>query len=186
MKLGRLRMALQKMLESFSQVSTDKGILSWGSEGELPEIGEEVKVVDEEGNETVPEDGEYALEDGKILVIKDGKVEEIKEKEEEVIEEVKEEITEEPVEEELEEVAVIEPVEPEPVDESGNVEETINLEEKLVALETLVAELIGRVAALEGKPAAAPAQEEFVRVNSTKRTGNEKMDRMNEILNAKR
>ena len=77
-KLNRIKELLQKALYAFGQVSTDKGILSY--DGDELEVGMEVFIVDEEGNESKPEDGTYATDD-KEIVVADGKVSEINDKE---------------------------------------------------------------------------------------------------------
>ena len=164
-----------------AKVSTDKGLLSYESEKELPEVGENVYLVDQEGNEEVAADGEYRTDEKMIIVVKDGKVEEIRAEEEKPAEEP----VEKPVDEKLE---VVEPVEPAPVDEkidSIPEPEKNPLEEKITALEARLAAIEARLAALEAEPAVPSAEETFKRVNSFKKTGDEKLDRLNAILTAK-
>ena len=184
-KVNKLKTILKKMLEVFSNISTDKGLLSYASEGEMPEIGENVYIVDEEGNEEAAPNGEYKTEKGDVIVVEDGKVVEIRnanEEEEEVIVEV-------PVEENLEDVEVVEPVEPEPVNEeveSIPEPEEDPFEARLAALEARLAALEARLAALEAEPAVESVEETFKSVNRTKKTGDEKMNRLNAILSATR
>lgn len=181
MKVEKLKSALKKLLVEMAKVSTDKGLLSYESEKELPEIGENIYLVDQEGNEEVAADGEYRTDDKMVIVVKDGKVEEIRAEEEKPAEEP----VEMPVDEKLE---VVEPVEPAPVDEkidSIPEPEKNPLEEKITALEARLAAIEARLAALEAEPAVHSAEETFKKVNSFKKTGDEKLDRLNAILTAK-
>lgn len=181
MKVEKLKSALKKLLVEMAKVSTDKGLLSYESEKELPEIGENIYLVDQEGNEEVAADGEYRTDDKMVIVVKDGKVEEIRAEEEKPAEEP----VEMPVDEKLE---VVEPVEPAPVDENINSipePEKNPLEEKITALEARLAAIEARLAALEAEPAVPSAEETFKRVNQVKKTGDEKLDRLNAILTAK-
>ena len=181
MKVEKLKSALKKLLVEMARVSTDKGLLSYESEKELPEVGENIYLVDQEGNEEVAADGEYRTDDKMVIVVKDGKVEEIRAEEEKPAEEP----VEMPVDEKLE---VVEPVEPAPVDEKINSipePEKNPLEEKITALEARLAAIEARLAALEAEPAVDSAEETFKRVNQFKKTGNEKLDRLNAILTAK-
>lgn len=181
MKVEKLKSALKKLLVEMAKVSTDKGLLSYESEKELPEVGENIYLVDQEGNEEVAADGEYRTDEKMVIVVKDGKVEEIRAEEEKPAEEP----VEMPVDEKLE---VVEPVEPAPVDEKINSipePEKNPLEEKITALEARLAAIEARLAALEAEPAVPSAEETFKRVNSFKKTGDEKLDRLNAILTAK-
>lgn len=183
MKVEKLKSALKKLLIEMAKVSTDKGLLSYESEKELPEVGENIYLVDQEGNEEVAADGEYRTDDKMVIVVKDGKVEEIRAEKEE--EKPAEEPVEMPIDEKLE---VVEPVEPAPVDENINSipePEKNPLEEKITALEARLAAIEARLAALEAEPAVPSAEETFKRVNSFKKTGDEKLDRLNAILTAK-
>lgn len=288
-KLKGIKTMLQRMLISFSSISTDKGLLRYDSDNELPEIGESVYLTDEEGNETKAEDGEY-IATANIIVVKDGKVDEIRDKEPDPIEEPDEEqenakqkfermkvehedsyedkeqkiinairakgfdcwlmeagddfaivevwseesmdythyrfpvswdaegnaevgdpeevksefvpVNEEPAEEPAEEpeekqenegeIVVIEPVEPAPLNEDVvlPVEPVAEPEEnplalQIAALEARLAAAEARILALEGAPAATPAVEEFSKVNSIKKTSDEKMNNLLRIINAK-
>ena len=80
----KLKMTLAKILAKFTQVTTDKGVLTY--EGEL-EIGKDVYLLREDGEVTDAEDGEYIAEDGRTIVVVDSKVSEIREKVEEAEEE---------------------------------------------------------------------------------------------------
>lgn len=185
MKVEKLKTMLKKMLVEFARVSTDKGLLSYASEGELPEIGENIYIVDEEGNEEVAPNGEYRIEGEEVIVIEDGKVVEIRDERQPAEEPVEE------VVEELEDVEIVEPAEPAPVDEVIDVipeEEPQEdaLEARLAAIEARLTAIEERLAALEAEPAVESAEETFKKVNSIKRTGNEKMDRLNAILSSSR
>ena len=83
MKLSKIKSLLQAALMQFGRLSTDKGLISYASDNELPEVGESIYLVDEEGNETPAEDGEYTLEDSTVIVVAEGKVSEIREPEKE-------------------------------------------------------------------------------------------------------
>ena len=181
MKVEKLKSALKKLLVEMARVSTDKGLLSYESEKELPEVGENIYLVDQEGNEEVAADGEYRTDEKMVIVVKDGKVEEVRAEEEKPVEEP----VEMPVDEKLE---VVEPVEPAPVDEKINSipePEKNPLEEKITALEARLAAIEARLAALEAEPAVDSAEETFKKVNSFKKTGDEKLDRLNAILTTK-
>ena len=209
-KLKEIKLALQRMLMQFGQVSTDKGLIYWQSEGELPEIGEQIFKIDEEGNEIVPENGEYKLDNGNIIVIADGKVADIilsiEEPAEEPIEndgdgepadggEDGDEPAEEPVEEPSDEPAE-EPAEPEDNPAEGEIidekdrrikelEDRIKeLEEEVARLEEENGALKEKIEELESKPAAEPASEAFKKVNKIEKTGNAKLDKLNRILNS--
>ncbi len=213
-KLKEIKLALQRMLMQFGQVSTDKGLIYWQSEGELPEIGEQIFKIDEEGNEIVPEDGEYKLDNGNIIVIADGKVADIILS----IEEPAEEPVEEPVEEQIEndgdgepadggedgnepaeepsDEPAEEPAEPEDNPAEGEIidekdrrikelEDKIKeLEEEVARLEEENGALKEKIEELESKPAAEPASEAFKKVNKIEKTGNAKLDKLNRILNS--
>lgn len=75
-KFTRIKLELAKMLAKFSDVKTDKAVLTWDSDEDLRE-GMDVYVADENGEYAPAADGEYVTEDGKTIVVKDGKVESI-------------------------------------------------------------------------------------------------------------
>ena len=189
MKLNKIRTMLQKVLAQFGAISTDKGLLAYESDGEFPEVGESVAIVDEEGNETPAEDGEYGLEDGTVIVVVEGKVSEIRIPEKPVEEPAQEEPVQAEDEEPAEETPAEEPAQSEPsvsVDEVEALKERIkNLEEEIARLEKENGELRERIAELESTPAAEPATEEFEKQIVVEKTGNKKLDRLNAILNAK-
>ena len=188
-KLNKIKEMLQTMLMQFSQLSTDKGLISWDGDGELPEVGVSIVVIDEEGNEVKAESGEYRADNGNIIVIEDGVVTEVKEEEKPI-----EEPVEEPVEEPMAE-PMVEP-EPKPQEEPIAVpvidpdidEEDVKiaeLEAKVKELETENEQLRAKIKELEEKPAVKPASEEFERINHIERPKDKKLGRLYDIINAK-
>lgn len=160
MKLNKVKQILRSLLVEMGEVSTDKGILVWNGEEELA-VGEAVKGMDADGNETEVEDGEYTTEDKKVIVVKDGKVEEIKEVEETV--EPTEEVTEEPIAEEAAEEPTEEPTEEvteEPTEDEKDLK-IKELEEALAAKDEEIAALKEKIAELENEPAAKSAEQTF-------------------------
>lgn len=82
-KIDRFKAALAKFFAALGSVSTDKGIISWDGEEDL-KAGDEVFILDGEGNRSTPEDGDYITTDAKTIVVADGRVSEIKDPEAEV------------------------------------------------------------------------------------------------------
>lgn len=82
-KIDRFKAALAKFFAALGSVSTDKGILSWDGDEDL-KAGDEVFILDGEGNRAVPENGDYITTDAKTIVVADGRVAEIKDPEAEV------------------------------------------------------------------------------------------------------
>lgn len=188
-RLGKLKLELAKLLASFSELKTDKGILSWPVEGEL-EIGFDVYVLDENGEYIAPEDGEYVTEDGKTITLVNGKVEAITEPEAEPVEEP---IAEETVEETPVEAAEEPATEPEVETEAEPVEEVPEedgIRKEIDALYEIVDQLVKKVAELEGKTnetsetvvkmskmsAAMSAQEE-IETNAIAKSGDSAIDK---------
>ena len=188
-KLNKIKEMLQTMLMQFSQLSTDKGLISWDGDGELPAVGDSIVIIDEEGNEVKAESGEYRADNGNIIVIEDGVVTEVKE-EEKPVEEPQEEPVVEPQEEpmvEPEPEPQVEPIE-EPVIEPDVDEENVKiaeLEAKVKELETENEQLRAKIKELEEKPAVEPASEEFERINHIERPTDKKLGRLYDIINAK-
>lgn len=191
MKLTNIKTALAKILAQFERVSTDKGLLSF--DGDELEVGMNVSLVDEEGNETPAPDGEYATEEGIIYVIADGKCAEIKEvaKEDTTGDDVQpEDVTSEeenaPEEPAEEPEAPAEEPEADPRDEKiANLEaEVARLEQRIGELEEENNQLRDQIKELEDKSAASPASEEFEKLVKPEKTGNVKIDRLSRILNA--
>lgn len=75
-KFTRIKLELAKMLAKFSDIKTDKAVLTYDSDEDL-RAGMDVYVADENGEYAPAADGEYVTEDGKTIVVKDGKVESI-------------------------------------------------------------------------------------------------------------
>jgi hypothetical protein len=184
-KLGKLKLELAKLLAAFSELKTDKGILSWPAEGEI-EIGFDVYVLDENGEYIAPEDGDYVTEEGKVITLVNGKVDTITEPEtepaaEETVEETPVEAAEEPVTE----------TEAEPETESAEeVPAEDDVRKEIDALYEIVDQLVKKVAELEGKTnetsetvvkmskmsAALSAQEE-IETNAIAKSGDSAIDR---------
>ena len=184
-KLGKLKLELAKLLASFSELKTDKGILSWPAEGEV-EIGFDVYVLDENGEYIAPEDGDYVTEEGKVITLVNGKVDAITEPEtepaaEETVEETPVEAAEEP-ETEPEVESETEPAEEAPAED--------DVRKEIDALYEIVDQLVKKVAELEGKTnetsetvvkmskmsAAMSAQEE-IETNAIAKSGDSAIDR---------
>ena len=188
-KLNKIKEMLQTMLMQFSQLSTDKGLISWDGDGELPAVGDSIVIIDEEGNEVKAESGEYRADNGNIIVIEDGVVTEVRE-EEKPVEEPVEEPVEKPVEEpmaEPEPKPQEEPI-PVPVIDPDIDKEDIKiaeLEAKVKELETENEQLRAKIKELEEKPAVKPASEEFDRINHIERPKDKKLGRLYDIINAK-
>ena len=188
-KLNKIKEMLQTMLMQFSQLSTDKGLISWDGDGELPSVGDSIVIIDEEGNEVKAESGEYRADNGNIIVIEDGVVTEVRE-EEKPVEEPVEEPVEKPVEEPMaepepkpqEEPIVVPVIDPDIDEEDVKIAE---LEAKVKELETENEQLRARIKELEEKPAVKPASEEFERINHIERPKDKKLGRLYDIINAK-
>ena len=176
-KLNKIKEMLQTMLMQFSQLSTDKGLISWDGDGELPAVGDSIVIIDEEGNEVKAESGEYRADNGNIIVIEDGVVTEVREEEKPVEEPVEEPMAEpEPKPQE-------EPIEEPEVDEKDA--KIAELEAKVKELETENEQLRAKIKELEEKPAVEPASEEFERINHIERPKDKKLGRLYDIVNAK-
>ena len=50
-KLNKIKEMLQTMLMQFSQLSTDKGLISWDGDGELPAVGDSIVIIDDNDHE---------------------------------------------------------------------------------------------------------------------------------------
>lgn len=190
-KLNKIKEMLQTMLMQFSQLSTDKGLISWDGDGELPAVGDSIVIIDEEGNEVKAESGEYRTDNGNIIVIEDGVVTEVRE-EEKPVEEPVEEPIEKPVEEPMaepkpQEEPMVEPIVEPVIDPDIDEEDAkiAELEAKVKELETENEQLRARIKELEEKPAVEPASEEFERINHIERPKDKKLGRLYDIINAK-
>lgn len=158
-KLKKIKQVLRTLLVEMGEVSTDKGILIWDGDEDI-KVGDAVKGLDEEGNETQVADGDYTTEDGKVIVVTEGKVAEIKEPEEAPIEKPAEEPNK-PIEAEGEPNE--EPTEPVEDEKDARIKE---LEELIKAKDTEIEELKAKIAELENEPAAKPAEEEFAKAEA--------------------
>ena len=136
--------------QSLASVATDKGELLYG--GEL-EVGTEVFVADEEGNQVVAPDGDYVLENGNIVVVAEGKVAEINEPEAEA--------EETPAED----------------------EEKAALKSENESLKSQIAELKKQIETLQAQPMAMAAHEEVVTSQKFEQTGDKGLNRLSRILN---
>ena len=180
-KLNKIKEMLQTMLMQFSQLSTDKGLISWDGDGELPSVGDSIVIIDEEGNEVKAESGEYRADNGNIIVIEDGVVTEVRE-EEKPVEEPVEEPMAEPEPKPQEEPIAVPVIDPDIDEEDIKIAE---LEAKVKELETENEQLRAKIKELEEKPAVKPASEEFERINHIERPKDKKLGRLYDIINAK-
>lgn len=167
--MSKLKNSIKALLLQFSEIETDKGILTWEEDGEIM-VGYAVYIDSEPAA-----DGEYVAGEN-VIVVAEGKVTEIKPVEMPV-EEPKPEEPVEPVQ--TEEVPVVEvPVEPEPAPVEDEKDMKIKeLEDRIAKLETDLADLVAKVAEIATTPAAAPAEEEFEAITKTQKTGNARLDR---------
>lgn len=165
-KIERLKNSLQRTMMLFASVSTDKGLIAWVSEGEVPEVDEDVKVILEDGSESTPEDGIYTLETGRQLSIKDGKCVEVLEISDP--DNTSEESGEPEPDEKPEERTDEEPENPENTDENPDEEPERNEEDRIAELEAQLAERDAKIAELEaeieklkGEPQEESAEKQF-------------------------
>ena len=135
--------------QTLSSVATDKGELLY--DGEL-EVGTEVFVFDEEGNQVVAPDGDYALENGNIVVVAEGKIAEI--------------------------IEFVEPTEEAPAES----EEMVALKAENDSLKAEIAELKRQIETLNAQPMAMAAHEEVTTTQTIKQTGDKGLDRLARIL----
>jgi hypothetical protein len=122
---------------------------------------------DEEGNPVV---GEMTEVEQEYVPVEEEKPAEP------VVEEVVEEA---PAEEAFEEVE-----NPSNEGEESDTEAVVKLREEVNELYKIVDELKARLDAVEKKPAAESATEEFAKVNKVTKTGNERLDRLAKIMNS--
>ena len=160
-KMSKLKDAIKNLLLQFSEVETDKGILTYEEEGELM-VGYEVYMDGEPAA-----DGEYKI-DGKTIVVAEGKVTEIREDEkpaEEPTEPEEPKTEPEALENEEPKTEPEEPTEPETDEKDAKI---ADLEERIASLEAKLEELTQKVADLALTPAATPAEEEFENLKTPK------------------
>lgn len=196
MKLNTIRTQLAKILAQFNRLTTDKGIISYESDGELPVVDEEIKIIAEDGSETVAEDGEYVLEDKTVIIVAGGKVAEVRLYEvEEVVEDMackkKKVKAEDTITEEVSDVIeeVVDVIEEAPAPVAEEIAPVVN---ELEALRARIAELEAENEilkmeneVLKAKPAVEPITEEFKNVNSPAIKGDKKLENVCRILGAK-
>ena len=157
-KISKIKEAVKKLLLQFSELETDKGILSW--EDDLPlDVGMAVYI-----NDLPAPDGEYVYED-KCYVVVEGKITDVRISEVKPVEPAP---MEDPKPTQMEE-------DPKPMEEDPKPEVTIPaevearivaLEEKIKELTDKIVELTDKVAELSTTPASDPVMEEFE--NATK------------------
>lgn len=139
-KNSKILEALKKILASFSSITTDKGLLKWNSDNELPEIGESVVIVSEDGDETTAEDGEYSADGNWLIKVENGVVVEIidlnENKEEEMEEEETPDVKEEVLKDRAEELVDIS-------------EEDKSQEEKVEEVKDILEEIVEEVKKIE-------------------------------------
>ena len=185
--MSKLKDSIKALLLQFSEVETDKGILTWEEDGEIM-VGYAVYMDGEPAA-----DGEYVAGEN-IIVVAEGKVAEIKPVETPAEDPAPAAEPEMPVEPEpaqaAEEPAPVAepemPVEPAPVvvvedDEDMRIKE---LEDRIAKLEADMAELISKVAEIAIAPAAAPVEDEFEQVVKKQKTGNSRLDKAIAIASA--
>lgn len=159
-KISKIKEAVKKLLLQFSELETDKGILSW--EDDLPlDVGMAVYI-----NDLPAPDGEYVYED-KCFVVVEGKISEVKPVEPVPMEDPKPEQMEEdpkPMEEDPKPEVTI----PETTISAEVEARIVALEEKIKELTDKVVELTDKIAELSTTPASDPVMEEFDKVSKPK------------------
>ena len=177
--MSKLKDSIKALLLQFSEVETDKGILTWEEDGEIM-VGYAVYMDGEPAA-----DGEYVAGEN-IIVVAEGKVAEIKPVEAPVEDPA-------PVAEPEPAQAAEEPApvaEPEmPVEPTAPVEDEKDmklkeLEDRIAKLEADMAELVAKVAEIAVAPAATPVEEEFEQVVKKQKTGNSRLDRAISLASA--
>ena len=185
--MSKLKDSIKALLLQFSEVETDKSILTWEEDGEIM-VGYAVYMDGEPAA-----DGEYVAGEN-IIVVAEGKVAEIKPVEAPAGDPAPAAEPEMPVEPEpaqaAEEPAPVAepemPVEPAPVvvvedDEDMRIKE---LEDRIAKLESDMTELVAKVAEIAVTPAAAPVEDEFEQVVKKQKTGNSRLDKAIAIASA--
>lgn len=137
--------------QTLASVATDKGDLLY--DGTL-EVGTEVFVTDEEGNQVAAPDGEYILENGDVLKVAEGKVAEIAETADSA------ETEETPAEDEA----------------------LVALKAENESLKAEVAELKSQIEALNATPMAYAAHEEVTTSQKMEKTGDKGLDKLARLL----
>ena len=166
--MSKLKEKIKALLMQYAAVSTDKGNLIYNTE--TLEVGAEVFVEDESGENVPAADGEYMLEDGRTIKVEGGKVTEIEAKDDEPV------MPATPAEPAAEQMVDETPMEPEtPAETPAENEKITALEERVATLETQLADVIAKLAEIQTTPAASPAEEEFDNIKKPKVDPNNKM-----------
>ena len=159
--MSKLKEKIKALLMQYAAVSTDKGNLIYNTD--MLEVGSEVFVEDENGENVPAADGEYMLEDGRTVEVEGGKVTEIKAKEDEPAMPAAPAM---PAEEQMVDEM---PAEPEtPAETPAEDEKVTALEERVTTLESQLADVIAKLAEIQTTPAASPAEEEFDNIKKPK------------------
>lgn len=169
-KVSRFKAALAKALMELGAVTTDKGVLSWDGDDDL-KAGDSVYTEDSEGNRVAAADGDYRTEDGKIIRVAEGRVSEITDDEAEVSGQGEEgdKVTAE--------AAAAFSAENERL-RRANEEMSRRNAELSAEVEALRSELDE----LKKQPAAQPAHTVSMSGGTARKTGNEGLDRLAEML----
>ena len=159
--MSKLKEKIKALLMQYAAVSTDKGNLIYNTD--TLEVGSEVFVEDENGENVPAADGDYVLEDGRTVEVEGGKVTKIEAKEEEPA------MPAAPAEPSAEQMVDETPMEPEtPAETPAENEKITALEERVATLETQLADVIAKLAEIQTTPAASPAEEEFDNIKKPK------------------
>ena len=177
--MSKLKDSIKALLLQFSEVETDKGILTWEEDGEIM-VGYAVYMDGEPAA-----DGEYVAE-SIIVVVENGIVKEIKPVEAPA-EEPAPVAESEPVQAAEEPAPVVEPempAEPAAPAEDEKDMKIKELEDRIAKLEADMIELVAKVAEIAVAPAAAPVEDEFEQVVKKQKTGNSRLDKAIAIASA--
>ena len=159
--MSKLKEKIKALLMQYAAVSTDKGNLIYNTD--TLEVGSEVFVEDENGENVPAADGDYVLEDGRTVEVEGGKVTKIEAKEDEPA------MPAAPAEPAAEQMADETPMEPEtPAETPAENEKITALEERVATLEAQLADVIAKLAEIQTTPAASPAEEEFDNIKKPK------------------
>lgn len=165
-----IKQKLAKILAQYKSLTTDNGIIVWEGEDDL-KIGDAVFIESEEGERTPAPDGDYTLEDGTIIRVADGKVAEIVE--------VEPETEVEPTTEEVVEGEQTEEETPAEDDRVAKLEDRVaKLEEQIASLLEANATMSEQLSAIEKRPLAKPASEQFRSAQKIEPTGNRRTDKL--------
>ena len=177
--MSKLKDSIKALLLQFSEVETDKGILTWEEDGEIM-VGYAVYMDGEPAA-----DGEYVAGEN-IIVVAEGKVAEIKPVEAPA-EEPAPAAEPEPAQAAEEPAPVVEPempAEPAAPAEDEKDMKIKELEDRIAKLEADMIELVAKVAEIAVAPAAAPVEDEFEQVVKKQKTGNSRLDKAIAIASA--